>query len=361
MDKGMIRKFWDRLVKRNKKMKILYLSCHAVLEHSEVKLLSELGYEVFSPGAYWDPPTGGCGMRPPLPDLKYDPEIVKKWAFHETIHPELDGKGYLTPEVVEPFDCIIVMHIPDWIDGPNWEVIKNKRVIWRTIGQSLASIEQRMKPYFDKGIEIVRYSPTEANIPHFAGQSGLIRFYKDPNEYCGWTGQNKRVITFGQEMQQRGSACNYPIFERVTRSFPRALFGPGNNQSEFGMGKVSFDQLKKEMRDNRVYFYTGTHPASYTLNFIESWMSGIPLVCVGPEHGNANHLRNHDLYEIPSLIQNGVNGFISDDENELVSYIRELMNSDELAEKISVEGRKTAIQHFGKDMIKASWDAYLSD
>jgi len=51
-------------------MKILFLSCHTVLEFDDLILLNELGYEVFSPGTYWKPESGGDGIRPPLPQLK---------------------------------------------------------------------------------------------------------------------------------------------------------------------------------------------------------------------------------------------------------------------------------------------------
>ena len=339
-------------------MRILYLSCHSILEYDEVSLLSQFGHEVFSPGAYWKPAEGGDGMRPPLPDLKYDPEIVRKWTAHEQVYPSVDGKSYLTKDIVDHFDCVIVMHVPEWISS-NWEAMKHKPVIWRTIGQSVTSTEQKVAPYRARGLKVVRYSPREMNIPHFVGQDALIRFYKDPKDYGKWTGQTERVITFAQSMQQRDAACNYSLFERVTRPFPRALFGPGNTQPGLGYGKVPYERLLTEMRQSRAYFYTGTHPASYTLNFMEAWMTGVPVVAVGPNAGNAAHLRNHDLYEIPDLIQHGVNGFISDDERVLASCVRNLLNSKELAQRISAEGRKSAVRHFSKEMMGASWNSFL--
>jgi glycosyltransferase involved in cell wall biosynthesis len=331
-----------------------------VLEANELKLLHELGHEVFSPGAYLNPSNGGGEMRPPLPEIVYNPDIVQKWMIHDSIHPAVDGKSYLTKEIVDYFDCVIVMHIPEWIVG-NWEAIKHKRVIWRTIGQSLASTEQRLEPFRRAGLEIVRYSPNEIYIPCFIGQNALIRFYQDPDEFGNWNGEKEQVITFCQDMERRGPACNYQLFEEVTRPFPRKLFGPGNDQPGFGMGKVPYEQLKQEMRDNRVYFYTGTHPASYTLNFIESWMTGVPLVAISGKHGNAEVWRNHNLYEIPTLIKNGVNGFISDNPAELKSHIQNLLNNKDLADSISKAGRAEAIRHFGKDMIKEAWKAYLGD
>lgn len=338
--------------------KILYLSCHSILEYEEVKLLHELGHEVFPAGAYVDPSTPHDDKRPAIPGMT----IKKDWLeqYGKLAEPGVDGRDHLTKSFVDNFDIVIVMHLPKWISG-NWEAIKHKRVVWRTIGQSVASTEQSMRPYAADGLEIVRYSPREINIPHFAGIDALIRFYKDDSEYGSWTGENKRIVTFAQSMKQRDAACNYTIFEKTTRPFSRHLFGPNNEGLDWTSGSVPFDQLKKEMRSNRAYFYTGTHPASYTLNFIEAWMTGTPLVAIGTKYGNAEHLRNHDLYEIPDLITHGVNGFISDDVFELRDCISNLFNDDKLARRISIAGRESAIKHFGKDMIKESWRKFLDE
>jgi glycosyltransferase involved in cell wall biosynthesis len=210
-------------------------------------------------------------------------------------------------------------------------------------------------------MEIVRYSPREVSSPGFIGQDALIRFYKDPAEYGPWNGDNERVITFAQSMRQRNTACNFSLFEEATRPFNRHLFGPGNEGLEFSTGKVPFERLKQEMRDARCYFYTGTHPASYTLNLMESMMSGCPIVAIGPRHGNAHYFPGHNLYEIPDFIQNFVNGFISDDIDELRSYISLLLQNKEIAQQISKETRKTAIQLFGKEKIAKQWKDYLGD
>jgi len=252
-------------------LKILYLSCHSILEYDELRIFRELGYEVFSPGAYWHPATGGGGMRPPMPDLQYDPEMVEMWQKLEEARPGQDGKTYITREIADKFDVIIAMHVPKYITE-NWVNIRHKRVIWRTIGQSVASTENTMRPYRERGMQVVRYSPMEANIPGFIGQDAFIRFGKDPAEYGPWTGEKERVVTFCQSMQIRDAACNYTFFEDVTRPFNRVLYGPGNDGIPFWGGKLEYDDLRKEMNSNRVYFYTGTHPASYTLNFMEAWM-----------------------------------------------------------------------------------------
>lgn len=342
--------------------KILYLSCHSILEFDEVRLLHELGHEVFSPGAYVEPLNpGDSTLRPGIPGLVYNPEILQKFHTICGQHPGEDGKEYLTKEFVSYFDTIVIMHLPKWIEK-NWHAFTGKRVIWRTIGQSIANTERFLAPYRRAGMEIIRYSPMEQSIPEYIGGDEIIRFYKDPGEYGNWNGEVKQVITFGQSMKDRGEACNFTFFEEVTRPFKRKLFGPGNEGiGDWTTGKVPFSRLQEEMRNNRVYFYTGTHPASYTLNFMEAWMTGIPIVAIGPKHGNASYFPGHNLYEIPNLIRNGYNGFISDKIEELRSAIQLLLENDSVAETISRNGRESAIQYFGKETIKEQWKQYLGE
>jgi hypothetical protein len=341
--------------------KILYLSAHSILEYDEVKMFHELGYEVFSPGAYVEPANpGDASLRPGIPTLAYNPDLLTEFHAIGAAHPGEDNKNYLTLDFVKHFDTVVVMHLPRWIEM-NWPVFEasGKRIIWRTIGQSVIDTEKKVAPYRARGLQIVRYSPKEELTPHFCGSDGLIRFYKDPDELKDWNGSVRHIINFSQSMKQREPACNYSFFEEVTRPFPRRLFGPGNEGLNWSTGKVTYEQQKQEMRNARAYFYTGTHPASYTLNFMEAWMTGTPIVAIGPKHGNASYFPGCHLYEVHELITNGVNGFISDDINELRVYIKALLTDPTLAAKISSAGRQEAIRHFGRDMIFNSWKAFL--
>jgi hypothetical protein len=344
--------------------KILYLSCHSILEYDEVKLFQELGYDIFSPGAYVEPTNpGDPTMRPSIPSLSYNKDIVNQYHSLGAKNPGKDGKDVLTKEFVDNFDIVIVMHIPRWIEN-NWEAIKHKRVIWRTIGQSISNTELQISPYRDKGLQIVRYSPKERTIPCYIGEDALIRFYKDPNEFTNWNGKDKKVISFAQAMKSRGDACNYKIFEEATRNFPRALFGPHNDieiQQPWAFGKIPYEQMKEEMRNNRVYFYTGTHPASYTLNFIEAAMTGMPMVAVGKQFGSGKFWldNGHDLYEVDEILEHKATGLISDDIKELTSYCKFLLNNDAAAKTLSQQVRETAIKYFGKETIKEQWKNFL--
>jgi len=126
-------------------------------------------------------------------------------------------------------------------------------------------------------------------------------------------------------------------------------------------GQLSFEDLKNAYRINDVYFYTGTYPASYTLNFIEAWMTGIPVVAVGSTLANLGVYQDQDAYEVPFLIENGVNGFVSDSIPELHAMCYNLLNDKELATRVGNAGRESAIKYFGKEKIKGEWDKFLNE
>jgi glycosyltransferase involved in cell wall biosynthesis len=109
-----------------------------------------------------------------------------------------------------------------------------------------------------------------------------------------------------------------------------------------------------------VYFYTGTYPASYTLNFIEAFMTGIPIVAIGERLGNSPFELGQKTYEIPDIITQATDGFYSDDPAELRGVIQRLLDDESLARFISKNARKRAIELFGKDRIKLLWKEYLN-
>lgn len=328
-------------------MKVLYLSCHSILEHDELHIFEDLGINYFSLGSYINPQSPVDPIRPALK------QKADEWAI---LH--APDRNNIPQDFINYFDTIVVMHVPEWITA-NWHKMKHKRVIWRTIGQSTPAVEAKLLGARQQGLQIVRYSKREAFIQGNIGCDMVIPFYKDENEYKGWIGGGNEVITIAQNMKHRGEFCNYDAFEYVTRGFNRKLYGTSNELSmELSGGFLTYDGLKQKLRDARVYVYTGTQPACYTLSFIEAMMTGIPIVAVGSKYGDSLNIAGK-MYEIPDIIQNGINGFVSDDLEYLKTVIQELVVNKRLADRISYMGRQTAIKLFGYNEVKARWKAFL--
>lgn len=269
------------------------------------------------------------------------------------------SKDALHSEMIDMADIVIVMHIPEWLTN-NWHKLRHKRVIWRSIGQSINEVEEKLRPLRADGLQVVRYSPKENEIPGFIGSDAMIRFGKDPLEYGGWTGSSGDVINFTQSMRQRADHCGWDTFQKVVEGFPAKLYGVNNEPVPFWAGATTYEEQKRIYREGRVYVYTPTYPASYTLNFIEAWMTGIPIVAVGPNLGNPTAIYNQQTYEVSDLITNGVDGFWSDDISELRQNVETLLHDDELAAGISRNAQNRAQELFGVETIRKQWGEFLN-
>src|SRR5258706_9908687 len=146
--------------------------------------------------------------RPPIKGLEYHEYLdrIVSQCSRENLHEQL----------IDWADVLIFMHIPEWV-VMNWPRIKHKKVIWRSIGQSSPTVEGQLILPRMEGLKVVRYSPAEQRIQGFMGEHAMIRFYKDPEEFGGYTGTIPKVITMAQSMRTpRAVACNYQTFMDAT-------------------------------------------------------------------------------------------------------------------------------------------------
>lgn len=333
---------------------LLYLSCHSVLEHDELQLFTELGWNCFSHGAYIEPQGHYSLPRPGISGMEYNEELAKLARMFP--------KTNLPDQMISWADIVVVMHTPEWISC-NWRKFREmgKKVIWRSIGQSTPRVEQIIRFYQQEGLKIVRYSPKEEKIKNYAGSDALIRFYKDPEEFKDWNGNSKEVINFTQSLKGRRNFCHYDDILAMLDGFNGKVYGTGNDDlGSLNGGELPYELMKGKMRDARVFVYGGTWPASYTLAFQEGMILGIPMVCIGQDKAeNITGVEGQKFYEVHEIIDDGINGFVSDDINYLRSKIDLLLKDWDMAKEIGQKGREKAIKIFGKEKIKKEWDEFF--
>jgi hypothetical protein len=337
---------------------ILLLASHAVAEYDDLRMFADLGYDVFVPGGYERPAQPTEPIRPALPNAPDHPDLAA--ACHAKRHEHavagddtswaIDwAKADIPDDVLDWADTIIIHHFPErWIAG-QWDRIKHKRVIWRTCGQSVPEVEEYMRVFTQKGLAVVRYSPMErlgfGQWGSFAGQDAVIRFGKYPDDWYGWTGERLVVGNVTQDLEKRGEAVGYHHWQRLTAGLPAQPAGAGSEEIG-GLGPLSYDGLRAYLRSIRVYLYTGTVPASYTLALIEAMMTGTPVVCISRfDFGPAA-----PLFEAPSLVT-----ILGDPRAQLEDFLR----NPEWAAVVSGHTRTAAIREFGIVRIGQQWREFL--
>lgn len=341
-------------------MKILYLSCHIVLEYDELRILNELGHDVFVIGGYMDPKNPHVTTRPPL-NIESNQNLIDQFnrMSHNNSLNGLDEhkrSRVFTKEFIDNFDCIIVMHIQDWIEW-NQEIFKNKLVILRTIGQNTNSCELRLRQKLKEGIKILRYSPFERKLKNYAGEHGMIRFLKYNSDFLSRKNNISQVITFGQSIKDRWKVCGGEYIEEISKSIPFKLFGPNNQTHDYFGGFISYHEQLEQLANNSAYFYTGTFPACYTLNFIEAMLSGIPIVAIGSKL-SYDLIEEYPL-ETPSIMDM-YNGKYFDDISKIKAELLSLLRDTKLNETISIKQKTLAKQLFSVEENIFRWEAFLN-
>jgi len=342
-------------------MKILYLSCHIVLEFDEFRILNQLGCDVTIIGGYINPKNPHVDTRPPL-DINSNLERREKInnLYNTNLKKGISSEWCsftLNKDVVDDYDVIYVMHRLDWIEK-NWNIIKNKIVILRTIGQNLDNNELELKKYVDAGVKVLRYSPKERDLKNYAGEHGLIRFLKYKSDFKIRENKHDCVISFGQNVNQRGNWCGSSIIESVAKTVPFKLYGPNNEFYSFWGGRLSYEQQLEKYATNACYLYTGTFPAQYTLNFIEALMSGIPIVSIGKEL--SQKLIQPYPFEVPYILDE-IDGYYYDDVNDIIKKLRELIDDKDHNQRISQKQIELATNMFSVEKNINQWNTFLNN
>jgi len=350
--------------------RIVQCLSHSIESYDQLRLYTELGYEAVDIGPYIDPRSPHDPKRPPLPDAPFVPEI--KAAVDALDTPDnLGAAQSRVPDAVLDWlgdEGVLIYHhrlerlygqwdhIRSWLRGSS-----GRRVVWRTVGQSVEHNERLAAPYRIDGLQIVRYSPRERNIPGYAGEDALIRFYKDPDEWGGWTGHVPEVINFTQHLAQRDPYTNYRYWQQATAGLPAIPMGPGSSEVG-GTGERSFEEMQDALRSYRVYLYTGTQPASYTLGLIEAMMTGIPVVSIGPAWMKV-FTYGPDLFEGHEIVSAKTPDWHwkpwANEPDKARDMLAALVSSKSYAAEQSGVQRARAIELFGKDRIAAEWKAFL--
>lgn len=348
--------------------KLLYISCHVTLEAAEVETFSNLGFTVVSIGNFLQPQVSKELSNIDLGNLNYtkhdrlppkfntDQELISEFLKNNPDFRCIENRPYKLPlSFLEKFDVIVVSNymacLPEILSNVN---LNKQVVIWCSVGQTSPWVEAQLFTIRDK-IKIIRVSETEEEVAHCAGTDAFIIGSVNEEEFIGWRGHREVVATVTRAMKRRAVETSFDNYLQITNGFSRVIYGTGNDDiSNIPTAKLSYSELKDVYRDSRVMLCTGSKPAPVTYTFMEALMTGTPIVCLGRELASNGHT-TLDFYNLPSYIQNGVNGLYSNSIPELREYLAMLLEDSSLAESISAEARKSALNYFSREVIQEKW------
>lgn len=147
------------------------------------------------------------------------------------------------------------------------------------------------------------------------------------------------ILTVAHDFINRDYALNYQGWERITKDLPRKVVGETEGLSK---QSESVDHLVKEYQNALVYINPSTLSPVPT-SMLEAMSCGCAVVTT-------------ETCAIPSFIEHGINGFMSNDETKLREYCEELLANPQLAAKMGHAARKTVEEKFSEQRFVTEWN-----
>jgi hypothetical protein len=162
-----------------------------------------------------------------------------------------------------------------------------------------------------------------------------------------YTGEIERGVSLVNDMPRRKRVVGGDVFRRASEEVPLDLFGFDSKEVAGGFGDLPQAEVHERMRAYRFYF----NPIRYTslpLSVLEAMEIGLPVVALATT-------------ELVTVIEDGENGFIDTNVDNLVRRMRQLLSDPEEARRIGEAGRRTVRERFGPERFAAGWEATFEE
>jgi glycosyltransferase involved in cell wall biosynthesis len=156
-----------------------------------------------------------------------------------------------------------------------------------------------------------------------------------------YTGEIARGLVVVNGLGRRGRRLGADIFERVRREVPLDLIGMLSEEAG-GLGEVTHDRLPAFEARYRFFF----NPIRYTslgLAVCEAMMLGMPVIGLATT-------------EMPTVIENGVSGYVDTNLGALVERMKELLQDPAEARRLGEGARRYAQERFNIRRFARDWD-----
>jgi len=155
--------------------------------------------------------------------------------------------------------------------------------------------------------------------------------------------KENHILTVANDFINRNYCLHYDLWLDTTVDLPNRIVGETEGLSK---SASSLDELVEEYNKCQVYFNTSTTPIPMSL--LEAMSCGCAVVTV-------------EASMMPEIIENGVNGFITNDKDQLKKYLIEILNDNNLRETLGNNARKTILEKFSEQAFLNKWNSVFDN
>ena len=168
----------------------------------------------------------------------------------------------------------------------------------------------------------------------------------DIYDYGGYRGDMETVLQVGNQLQERDLMMGYTTSKKIVGNHPLITIGENSNIHNSRLSD-GFQDLLENYRSCRVFINTTVdeYEDGYNLSMLEAMATGMPVV---------------SSWNKSSPIEDGKNGYISNDLNYLNKCIESLLKDPEKAIRIGKLGQKTLQDKFPLHRFLDSWQKVIN-
>jgi len=173
--------------------------------------------------------------------------------------------------------------------------------------------------------------------------TGVITHGIDTDLFCPKEGERSdEILSVVNDWINRDWCCGFGIWQEVIKGLPHKVLGdtPGLSQPA-----ASIEDLVAAYQDSRIFLNTSTiSPVPTAL--MEAMSCGCAVVST-------------DTCMIPEVIEHGVNGFITNDKEQMKQHLVDLLNDEDMAREIGDNARQTIVNRYSAEKFVSAWDHIL--
>lgn len=207
-------------------------------------------------------------------------------------------------------------------------------------------LEQFRRMQGDVNVFITEYSKgkwgIDGEVVYHSVDTDLFKPADAEGKIVDWK-RKDQVLTVAHDFINRDYALNYQGWERITKDLPRVVVG---NTEGLSKAPESVMELVRTYQDSSVYINPSTLSPVPT-SMLEAMACGCAVVSTA-------------TCEIPNIIEDGVNGFITNNENELRGRVQKLLAEPELARKMGKAARQTILEKFSEERFINDWNTIFN-
>jgi len=161
-----------------------------------------------------------------------------------------------------------------------------------------------------------------------------------------YQGDIPRGLVAINDLATRGRRLGLDVYQRLQQEVPLDLVGMGSERLG-GLGEI----LPMEFAEFASHYRFMLNPIRYTslgLAVCEALSIGLPVLGLA-------------TCEMPTVVENGVQGYLATDPQQLVSRAQWLLDSPAEASRLSANAREAATRRFGIERFISDWDATFKE